>query len=471
MKKWKSLNQIKEERIIEGEKIISYLRLLFAFSVLLISYMNYLLKNTELKILLPAGFISFILIAIAAFSLFLIKHNRLDKKYTYLTTIIDSLALLAFLAICIFLLTNPYVATVMAFGFICIFFIANTIRLDITPILIIGGLFILFLPIQIVAILFIHKNYVIFYFLIAMLLIGTAVILLVYFFLKKIISIMENNMVTEDLLRSSRRLRMTLEIVEASIFNLNNLVINLEEIAERLSKGAQNQVISIEEISKAVEKLQESMEKISTSSEKSENTIIQTAQLSNNGNMILKRVIQEILGIHEVADSMVASLDLIDEIADQTNLLSLNATIEASRAGEEGTGFTVIADEIRKLAERSSETAVEIGKLVKEIEKVIFSGGESSKEAGKIFDRINKDLNIYSEFIHSLHIAVQNQLTSNRDVGSAINRIGKVTKENTMAAEEIKKVLSNLSLEISKLKELVKGKMRETASLSTITKK
>ncbi len=471
MKKWKSLEEIKKERLIEGESVIAYLRILFAISALLVTYTNYYLLNTSSKTFLPTGVISFILIVIAIFSLFLIKHNRLEKKYTYLSTSIDSVALLAFLAVCIFSFKDPYVPMVMAFGFICLLFIANALRLSTVTIIIIGGLFVFFLTIQIVAVLFVFKHYRLFRFLIAMLIIGISGIALVYYFLRKTMLIIEENIVTEDLMRSSRRLRMTLEIVEASIFNLSHLVGNLAEIADRLAKGAQNQVSSIEEISKAVEKLQESMEKISSSSEKSENTIIQTAELSNNGNMILKRVIQEILGIHEVADNMVASLDLIDEIADQTNLLSLNATIEASRAGEEGTGFTVIAEEIRKLAERSSETAAEIGKLVKEIEKVIFSGGESSKEAGKIFDRINKDLNLYSEFIHSLHVAVQNQLISNREVASAIDRINKVTRENTLTAEEIKNVLANLSGEITKLKELVKGKMIETASLTAIAKK
>ena len=279
--------------------------------------------------------------------------------------------------------------------------------------------------------------------------------------------LLNDNLVTEDLLRSSRRLRMTMEIVQASIYNLSQFVNNLETISNNLSEGARTQSSSGEHISASAEALKASMAKISEATETSAKSIQRTVEFSDSGNLIVHRVIDEILGIHEVVDQMDASLELIDEMADQTNLLALNAAIEASRAGEEGSGFSVVAEEIRKLAERSAQTAGEIGKLVKQVAQVIFNGGESSKEAGKVFDRINKDLSGYASFVGELYQAVQEQLASNREVGEALENISHITARNSQAAEHVKQVVGELKKEVAKLKALVGGKMVETLLLTS----
>jgi hypothetical protein len=280
----------------------------------------------------------------------------------------------------------------------------------------------------------------------------------------RLVVLLKSNLVTQNVLRSSRRLRMTLEIVHASIFNLTQFVNMLERISTTLSAGVREQAKSIEYFSSTAGSLQNAMTRISESTELSSRTTQRTVDFADSGNLIVHRVIDEILGIHEVVDQMVSSLELINDLADQTNLLALNAAIEASQAGEEGTGFTVIAEEIRKLAEKSAQTAGEIGKMVKRVEQVIFSGGESSKEAGKIFDRINKDLGAYASFTHELHLSVQGQLQSNRDVNQSIDNIGRVILDNGQAAEYVKKLVDELQREVAKLKALVGGKIEEFES-------
>ena len=163
--------------------------------------------------------------------------------------------------------------------------------------------------------------------------------------------------------------------------------------------------------------------------------------------------------IHEVVDQMDSALLLINEIADQTNLLALNASIEASHSGD--SGFSVVAEEIRGLAERSAETAGEISRHVKQVEKVIFGGGESSKEAGKIFDRINKDLGVYSNFVSSLHGAVQEQLKSNQAVTDSVEDIRQVTLENSQASEHVAQLVGELKGEVAKMRSLMDNKVVE----------
>ena len=472
MKKGKNIFEIKALQLKKGEQIASIFRI--TVGALIAAYISFISLKYKLEIsamvLVLANFI--ILFLFALFSFYLIKKDKYPETMAYFTVTVDSIGGLIFFIISMFLMKgfNSNILFLFSFSYLIIITLINVFRLKTIYPLLSGIINAVGTMIIALFALFLNRgsNAVITMFSISFIMLFTG--LLCGFLVQKFTIILENNLVTEELLRSSRRLRMTLEIVEVSIVSLSNFVSNLDEIAERLSKGAKNQLASIEMISKEASTLQKSMENISQSSEISENTIKRTADFSNNGNLILKRVIQEILGIHEVVDKMVASLDLIDEIADQTNLLSLNATIEASRAGEEGTGFSVLADEIRKLAERSSETASEIGRLVKQIERVIFNGGESSKEAGKIFDSINKDLNVYSTFVHNLHMDVQNQLTSNREVAHAIERIGTVTKENTITSEQIEEVLSLLREEMNKLKGLVEGKMIEVARLSRYQK-
>jgi len=278
--------------------------------------------------------------------------------------------------------------------------------------------------------------------------------------------ILENNIVSEEALRAGRRLRMTMEIVQASIFNLSQFVDNLEKISTSLSGGAGDQAESSLYISGAAEKLQSSMAKISESTQKSATTVKRTVDFSDSGNLIVHRVIDEILNIHEVVERMVESLEHINDISDQTNLLALNATIEASQAGEEGSGFSVIAEEIRKLAEQASGTSGEVGKMVKQVQRVIFSGGESSKEAGKIFDRINKDLAGYSDVINELYQAVQEQLKGNREVTLSIESINEIILTNNTNADLVKKIVGELKKEVVKLKALVDNKIVETGELS-----
>jgi phage host-nuclease inhibitor protein Gam len=277
---------------------------------------------------------------------------------------------------------------------------------------------------------------------------------------------LRENLITEDLLRASRRLTMTMDIVTASIFNLHQFINTLGEVSTKVSEGARNQAAGIEQVTAAAEQLQHAMENISRTTEKSASTIGRTAQFSDSGNTIMQKVIEEILGIHDVVDRMVTALARINDIADQTNLLALNAAIEASRAGDEQSGFSVVADEIRKLAEKSAETASEVSKWVRQIESVIDRGGESSREAGAIFDTIARDLGSYAGFIHELSRSVKDQLGANREVTGAIESIGSVVEDNRFSADAVSRIIGDLKQEMMKLESLVGDKVQEAEKLS-----
>jgi methyl-accepting chemotaxis protein len=276
---------------------------------------------------------------------------------------------------------------------------------------------------------------------------------------------LSENLVTEDLLKASRRLKMTLDIVTASIFNLQQFITSLVDVSRTVTQGARKQASGIEQVTGGVERLQGSLEGISQSTEKSAATIGRAARQSESGTAIMQKVIDGIAAVHDVMDRMVAALARINDIADQTNLLALNAAIEASRAGDERSGFSVVADEIRQLAEKSSETAGEVSKWVRQIVSVIDSGGESSREAGTIFNTIAKDLGTYAGFLGDLSRSVKEQLASHREVTGAVERIRAVVGGNATAAGTVSAITLDLQKEMVKLESLVEGKVQEAEKL------
>jgi hypothetical protein len=286
-----------------------------------------------------------------------------------------------------------------------------------------------------------------------------------WFSVRAYLRMLGENFVTEELLRSSRRLRMALEIVQISIMNLSQFVGNLERVSSTLAVGAHNQAKSIDRIATSAENLKGAMGDISGSTQTSAASIQRTLDFSTQGNQTMQRMVGEIADIHQVGSRMDAALQLINEIADQTNLLALNAAIEASRTGDEASGFSVVAGEMRTLAERSAETSSDIGKLVRQMEKVIFAGDESAREAGATFDRINKDLEEYAGFVRTLDLAVREQLSANQLVSDSLEKIRSVTGENSRAADEVREVIGELKKEVAKLKALVDGKLLETPAL------
>jgi ABC-type transporter Mla subunit MlaD len=274
-------------------------------------------------------------------------------------------------------------------------------------------------------------------------------------------TLLVENFVTDQFLRASRRLRMTMEIVQVSIISLSQLVENLERISGGLATGAHAQAKSVEQITSLAARMNTGMAVISEATGSSVTTIRKTLDVSSHGQRIIRKLVGEIRVISETAKKMEAALELINKLAEQTNLLALNAGIEAARGAEQSEGFSVVADEIRSLAESSSGTAGEISRLVQQIAKVIAAGGDSSREAARIFDQICRDLSGFEGFVNELKVAVAEQMGANDEAGGSLEKIREVTGENGTAAERVKRVVTELKSEVLKLKALLEDKLAE----------
>ena len=149
--------------------------------------------------------------------------------------------------------------------------------------------------------------------------------------------------------------------------------------------------------------------------------------------------------IEEIADKV----SIIGEIARQTNILALNAAVEAARAGEHGKGFAVVAAEVRKLAERSQVSAVEIDTLTK-------TSVRATEEAGKMMAAIVPEISKTASLVQEIASASVEQNFGAEQVNNAIQQLNQVTQQNAAASEEMATSSEELSSQAEQLLETVR---------------
>ncbi|WP_423814670.1 methyl-accepting chemotaxis protein [Pseudomonas viridiflava] len=151
----------------------------------------------------------------------------------------------------------------------------------------------------------------------------------------------------------------------------------------------------------------------------------QTREQASRGSQTLNKASEAMGMIAKSAEGIQDIVQVISEIASQTNMLAFNAAIEAARAGEHGLGFSVVADEVRKLAEKSSRATKEINKLILETVGRIESGNEISLSAGEAFEHIVEGVMQTTQAIDGINAATEKQRVSAQEVESLIVELHK----------------------------------------------
>ncbi|WP_143087352.1 methyl-accepting chemotaxis protein [Clostridium frigidicarnis] len=243
--------------------------------------------------------------------------------------------------------------------------------------------------------------------------------------------------------------------IQSSIKEISYGVENVNSVALNVSHGVSEQASAIEEITASISEITEQIKATSNAIQEANSLSINLISSASSVEVKVKEVMVSMEDIDVSSNNIYKIIKIINEIAFQTNILSLNATIEATKAGEYGKSFAVVAEEVRKLSERSAEAVKESSKLIEDtISKVQVSKNAVSETTTSIEDILNKEKNI-GELLNHISETSKVQATNIEQINLAITEVSKVTEQNANNSESTASYTEEVLKETNQLKEVV----------------
>jgi methyl-accepting chemotaxis protein len=256
----------------------------------------------------------------------------------------------------------------------------------------------------------------------------------------------------------------------------NRMAEQIEAIAGRISsvtgtvRGATREIaIGISDLSARTEHQASSLEETTASMEELSATVRQNADNAQEANQVAsaardaavtggevaQRAVVAMNGIEGSSRKITEIVGLIEEIAFQTNLLALNAAVEAARAGEAGRGFSVVASEVRGLAQRAASASRDIKNLITDSGNQVEEGARLVTEAGGALEQIVVSVRKVADFVSEIAAASQQQTSGIDQVSGAVSGMDEMTQQNAALVEETTAALSSAQSQLDDLRQAV----------------
>ena len=239
-----------------------------------------------------------------------------------------------------------------------------------------------------------------------------------------------------------------------SVEQTSDHVSQIVQAINNLEKAVEIQASHINTSSTSIEQMVSNIDSIRSMSNEIAKISDNLAQSSASGNEKMKKLAEEIKSLHEKAENLQEANKVIQDISAKTNLLAMNAAIEAAHAGESGKGFAVVADEIRKLAEMAGKESKNIKGEIKNMDNSIKNIGGVTEETVKSMNIIFNDIKTMGSTFAQVNHAVEEQAEGGTQILAAISAIKNETENVRTGSENIQKQSSSISSEMKKLQQI-----------------
>ena len=261
------------------------------------------------------------------------------------------------------------------------------------------------------------------------------------------------------LLMAMSRMKHQMNDVMSQINDASSLVAagsnNLAQAAQEMAEGAMDQSASIEELQATFADITEGVEKTSEKLNETYKIAQQYAKEADNSHTEMQGMVDVIARINETSKQIENIISEIEDIASQTNLLSLNAAIEAARAGEAGKGFAVVADQIRSLSEQSAKAAVDTRELIEGAIEVTNEGNEAAERVSVSIEKVISGMKSVAASSQELSEIADEQAKAMEQAEQGINQISEVVQSNSANAEETSATSEELSAQAVTMNDLI----------------
>lgn len=263
----------------------------------------------------------------------------------------------------------------------------------------------------------------------------------------------------EQLLTAMRGMRdamvHTIQMIGEASSQVSAGSMNLAESSQSMAEGATEQAGAVQQLQATITDITSNIEQSADQAQIAYDQAKQYAAEAEDSSSEMKAMVDAMARIDETSKKIGNIISEIEDIASQTNLLSLNASIEAARAGEAGRGFAVVADQIRQLAEQTTKSAVDTRDLIEGALQEIAEGNAAADHAAESIGNVVNGIQQIAESSKHISDVAKTQANAMDQAEQGVNQISEVVQSNSASAEETSATSQELSAQATSLDELV----------------
>lgn len=262
--------------------------------------------------------------------------------------------------------------------------------------------------------------------------------------------------IKESFVHILKRFNSTLTNIQTSADEVEEGAGGISQSSQALAEGATDQASAIQQLDATVTSVANMATESARETQQAYDDIQKTVSDAEQEKEKMKELTDEMRRIYEISSEIGNIIVTIENIASQTNLLSLNASIEAARAGEAGKGFAVVADQIGKLAADSANSAAETKELISKTVQEIEKGNAVTETVSQSFDRVIASMNTFADVAHQINETAVNQASALEQVNQGIDQLSAAVQNTASSSEESTAISEQLSAKAEELDTLVR---------------